>query len=69
MCGGTLRAIARISPARGDGAHCPSTIRHAALHEHNILYSIFVFSTENGNKREAGSQAGTQADPIIARSA
>jgi hypothetical protein len=33
-CGGMLWAMARIAPARGDDAHCPSTARQTTFHDH-----------------------------------
>jgi hypothetical protein len=57
MCGGMLGAmVSRIAPARGDGAHCPSTARQSALHEQIFkrMGSCFLhkFGTDRG---EAGT--------------
>jgi hypothetical protein len=60
MCGGTLTAMARFALARGNGAHCPSTARHAALQEH-IFSVMFVFSAEIRNKGETGTQLSRHA--------
>jgi hypothetical protein len=64
VCGGTLRAMARIAPARPATPH--STNKPYFF---SIFYLLFVFSKEIRNKGEAGSQAGRQSEPRILRSA